>query len=58
MRKFDYHWMDNENWFHQLENGVFVINDDAPLEAHESYKHYLEQSEQAERNVEANETLD
>ena len=31
MRKFDFHWMDNEDWFHQIENGSFVVNDDAPL---------------------------
>ena len=58
MRKFDYHWMDDENWFYQLENGAFIIKDDAPLEAHESYKRYLEQAEKAEKNVHANKTLD
>lgn len=58
MRKFDYHWMDDENWFHQLENGVFVVNDDAPPEAQESYKHYLEQKERAERMVEEGKSLD
>lgn len=58
MRKFDYHWMDDENWFHQLKNGVFVVNDDAPPEAQKSYKHYLEQKERAERMVEEGKSLD
>ena len=44
MKKLDFHWMDNDDWFYQLENGVFVVHEDAPLEAQESYKHYLEQT--------------
>lgn len=43
MRKLDYHWMDKEEWYHQNPNGTYSINDDAPPEAQESYKHYLEQ---------------
>ena len=58
MRKFDFHWMDNEDWFHQIENGSFVVNDDAPPEAQESYKRYLEQSEYAEQMVKEGKSLD
>ncbi len=43
MRKLDYRWMDKEEWYHLNENCVFVLNDDAPPEAQESYKHFLEQ---------------
>ena len=43
MRKLDYFWRSNENWYHLNSNGVFVLNDDAPEEAQKSYEHYLEQ---------------
>ena len=43
MRKLDYYWKSNKSWYHRKENGVAVINEDAPQEAQESYKHYLEQ---------------
>ena len=51
MRKLDYHWTDNKDWYYQKDNGVFVVRDDAPEEAKKSYEHYLEQSrEAAKRN--------
>lgn len=43
MRKLDYFWRSNENWYHLNGNGVFVLNDDAPEEAKESYENYLRQ---------------
>ncbi len=43
MRILDYFWMSNEEWFHMNENCVFVLNDDAPKEARESYENYLRQ---------------
>ena len=43
MRKLDYFWMSNDDWIIQRENGTFTIKTDAPPEAQESYKHYLEQ---------------
>ena len=43
MRKLDFLWMSNDDWIIQRENGTFTIKPDAPLEAQESYKHYLEQ---------------
>ncbi len=58
MRKLDYYWMSNENWFHQQDNGAFVVNHDAPPEAQESYKNYIEQVERSEKSVEKGESLD
>lgn len=43
MRKLDLLWMSNDDWIIQRENGTFTIKTDAPPEAQESYKHYLEQ---------------
>ncbi len=51
MRKFDFFWKTNKNWYHRKENGAAVINDDAPPEAQESYKRYLEQSKRADEQV-------
>ncbi len=43
MRKLDYFWTTNKDWYEWTENGERVIKPDAPTEAQESYKHYLEQ---------------
>ena len=43
MRKLDLLWMSNDDWIIQRKNGTFVIKPDAPKEAQESYKRYLEQ---------------
>ena len=44
MRKLDTYWRSNKAWFHYVgENRVPVVNDDAPIKARNSYKHYLEQ---------------
>ena len=43
MRKLDYFWATNRDWWYRKENGVKVLKKDAPPEAQESYKHYLEQ---------------
>lgn len=45
MRKFDYFWQSNKDWYHMNDNYIFVVNDDAPPEAQKSYKHYLKQQE-------------
>lgn len=42
MRKLDFFWASNTDWYH-WENHTMVVNDDAPPEAQESYKNYLEQ---------------
>ena len=43
MRKLDVFWYSNKAWFHLNEYGQRVINPDAPPEAQQSYKHYIEQ---------------
>ena len=43
MRKLDYYWTTNKEWYEWTENLERVIRPDAPPEAQESYKHYLEQ---------------
>lgn len=43
MTKFDYRWMEDKKWIHQLEDGSFVVNDDAPNEVKESYQNYVKQ---------------
>ena len=50
MRKYDYHWMSNKDWYHMKDNGVCVVNDDAPAEAKESYANYLEQKRNHEKS--------
>ena len=42
MRKYDMYWESNEEWYY-VKDGKFIVRDDAPEEAKESYKHYLEQ---------------
>ena len=43
MRKLELYWRTNSDWFHFDENLRAVINDDAPEEAKESYRRYMEQ---------------
>ena len=46
MRALDFYWKTNKDWYHIEENGElvrFVVNEDAPPDAQESYKHYLSQ---------------
>ncbi len=50
MRKLDLFWLSNEEWIYQVETGAFLLKDDAPKEAQESYKHYLEQKK-SERGI-------
>ena len=49
MRKFDYYWQTNKDWYYRKENGVAVPKDTAPEEAKKSYAHYLEQKRRAEK---------
>ena len=42
MRTYDVFWMSNQDWY-ETKNGVRIIKDDAPLAAHKSFNHYLEQ---------------
>ena len=51
MRKFDYFWKSNPEWYYRKDNGVCILKDTAPPEAKKSYEHYREQSKRAaERN--------
>lgn len=58
MKRFDAYWLSNENWYHFTESGARVINDDAPLEAQESYKRYLEQTKDEEERMKRKRTMD
>lgn len=49
MRKLDFYWKTNKGWYYRKENGVCVLKDDAPEEAKKSYKHFLEQEREAEK---------
>lgn len=42
MRTLDFYWKSNKEWY-EIKNCVHVIREDAPKEAKESYKRYLEQ---------------
>jgi len=43
MRKLNLYWRTNEEWYHFDKNMNPVVNDDAPEEAKESYRQYLEE---------------
>ena len=43
MKRLDLYWTTNPDWGERKENYVKVLKPDAPKEAQESYKHYLEQ---------------
>lgn len=51
MRKYDYYWMSNENWYYVKDNGVCYIKDDAPPEAQESWKRYRKQKKMASEEM-------
>ena len=42
MTRLDYYWTTNDSWYH-WEDGVMVVNNDAPPEAIESYNNYKKQ---------------
>ena len=52
MRKLEYFWASNKDWYYLTENCDFVVRDDAPDEAKESYKKYLEQLRRIDRETE------
>lgn len=44
MKRLDYYWRSNKEWYHwDEEKAHYIVNNDAPDEAKESYNHYLEQ---------------
>ncbi len=52
MRRLDYCWSSNPDWWHYTVDGERVINDEAPELAKESYRHYLRQLEDTDRETE------
>ncbi|MBR6314663.1 MAG: hypothetical protein IKR49_08540 [Clostridia bacterium] len=51
MRRFDYFWASKDEWYEFNENGDPKVRTDAPQEAQDSYKHYLEQKKRATEQV-------
>lgn len=49
MTKLDFSWAKDEKNWHFDENGVRVVNDDAPKEVKEAYERYLKQAEAARK---------
>ncbi len=58
MRVFDYYWMSNPAWWHRKDNYVPVINEDAPEEAQESYRRYIEQKKKAQEEIDSGLSMD
>lgn len=52
MRRLDYGWSSRPDWWHYTDDGERVINDDAPELAKESYRNYLRQLADADRETE------
>lgn len=52
MKRLDYGWSSNPDWWHYNDDGERVINDDAPELVKESYRHYLSQLADADRETE------
>lgn len=50
MKRLDLYWTTNPDWWERKENYVKVLKPDAPKEAQESYKHYLEQHPENKEN--------
>ena len=44
MKKLDLRWVSNPDWCYRDENYVERLKPNAPKEAQDSYKHYLEQT--------------
>lgn len=51
MTKYDYYWKSDKKWYHRKENGVCVINDDAPEKAKRSYNNYMAQRKRKTENA-------
>lgn len=47
MKKMDYYWMSNDNWW-TIKNHTPVVREDAPEEAKQSYKRYIKQNSKEE----------
>ena len=51
MRRYDLLWATNSKWWHFDENYNRIPNDDAPPEAKESYKRYIDQLKNEKRKL-------
>ena len=51
MVKLDLFWRSNEDWYHITDSNNIVINDDAPLEAKESYFKYIKQLKEIDKRT-------
>lgn len=52
MRRLDYCWSSNPEWWYFTDDGERMIKEDAPELAKESYAHYLRQLAEADRETE------
>ena len=50
MKKLDLYWKNDRSWW-EFKNHIPVIKNDAPPEAQESYKRYLEQLTENENSI-------
>lgn len=50
MMKLERYWMSNRNWLEFTKDGP-VLKEDAPEEARESYKKYLEQMKSKQKAI-------
>ena len=51
MRKFDYYWASNKEWYHRDEYDNPILHDDAPKEAKESFERYRKQKAYAAEQI-------
>lgn len=51
MRKYDFFWATNEDWYDWTEEGDRIIKPDAPPEAQESWKRYRQQKKRASEDM-------
>ena len=58
MRKYESYWQSNDDWCYFDESGILVLKEDAPPEAQESYKIYLEQRKRAAREIAEDDYMD
>lgn len=50
MRKYENYWSSNPDWYY-FKNGRPVMSENAPEEAKESFKRYLEQHKQNDKKI-------
>lgn len=51
MKKYEWYWHSNKDWYFRRDDGVQVVRDDAPEEAKRSYQIYLEQIKSEEAKL-------